>query len=125
MLVCLILVAFMTVSISMAQGEQDEALKKKYEAILGEYEFDLSEYGAEIVIIKFYIYDGALWGESGLGSPFTLEQTGDESYEFTSNDPDSGTLEIKFPKDDKGEYTICQIAILDQGVEISGIKIEK
>ena len=52
-----------------------------------------------------------------------LEPEGDEPYEFSSDDPESGPLEIKFLKDDKDEYTICTIAILDQGVEISGIKI--
>ena len=125
MFVSLILALFMLASISFAQTEQDEELKKKFAPILGEYEFDLTDFGAGIIFIKFHIDNGALWAESGLGSPFTLEQTEDESFEFTSDDPDSGALEIKFSKDDKDQYTICQIAILDQGVEITGTKIEK
>ena len=124
MFVCLVLAVFMVSSISFAKGNQDEQLKKKYAAILGEYEYDLTDFGAGIIFIKFHIDNGALWAESGLGSPFTLEQTEDESFEFTSDDPDSGALEIKFLKDDDGKYTICQIAILDQGVEIIGNKIK-
>ena len=124
-LVCLILVTFLAASTSMAQGDQDEALKKKYEAILGEYEFDLSEFGGDVILLKFEIKDGALWGDSGDGMPVTLEQVADDVFEFTAEDPESGSLEFRFPKDDKGEYTICQVAILDQGVELTGIKIEK
>ena len=124
MFVCLVLAVFMVSSISFAKGNQDEELKKKYAAIMGDYEFDLTEFDTGIIILKFHIENGALWAESSLGSPFTLEQTGDESFEFTSDDPDSGALEIKFLKDDDSKYTICQIAILDQGVEITGNKIK-
>jgi len=110
-------------SISFAIRNQDEELKKKYSAILGEYEFDLSEFGADLIILNIHVESGSLWIDSGDGMPTTLEPSGDEPYEFTSDDPESGPLEIKFTKDDQGEYTICTIAILDQGVEISGNKI--
>ena len=123
MFVCLTLVIFMGSSISFAIRNQDEELKKKYSAILGEYEFDLSEFGADLIILNIHVESGSLWIDSGDGMPTTLEPEGDEPYEFSSDDPESGPLEIKFLKDDKGEYTICTIAILDQGVEISGIKI--
>ncbi len=125
MFVCLILVLSMVTSISFAMGNQDEELKKKYDAILGEYEFDLTEFGGDFIILKFHIDSGALWGDSGDGAPITLEPAGDEPFEFTSDDPDSGALEIKFLKDEKGKYTLCQVAILSQGVELTGIKIEK
>jgi len=125
MLVCLVLVITMVTSFSFALGNQDEELEKKYAPILGEYEFDLSEFGADVIILKFHIDSEALWGDSGDGAPITLEPAGDELYEFTSDDPDSGALEIKFLKDDEGQYTLCQVAILDQGVEIIGTKIKQ
>ena len=123
MFVCLILVITMVSSISIALENQDEELKKKYSEILGEYEFDLSEFGAESIFLKFHVDAGSLWIDSGDGQPTTLEPAGDELYEFTSDDPESGPLEIKFVKDDQDKYTICTILLLDQGVEISGNKI--
>lgn len=125
MCVCLILVMFMVSSISYAKGNQDEELQKKYSAILGEYEFDLTEFGSESIVVEFRVDSGSLWADSGDGQPTTLEPAGDEPYEFTSDDPESGALEIKFLKDDQGEYTICIIALLDQGVEVTGIKIKQ
>ncbi len=125
MFMCLILAVFMVSSISFALGNQDEELEKKYSAILGEYEFDLIEFGDEVIILKIHIDAGSLWADSGDGAPVTLEPSGDEPYEFTADDPDSGALEIKFLKDDQGEYTICTIALLDMGVEVSGIKIKQ
>ena len=125
MFMCLILVMFMVSSISFARENQDEELQKKYAAILGEYEFDLTEFGMEVIVVEFRVDSGSLWADSGDGQPSTLEPAGDEPYEFTSDDPDSGALEIKFLKDAQDEYTICTIALLDQGVEISGNKIKK
>lgn len=123
MFMCLMLIMFMVSSISFALGNQDEELKKKYDAILGDYEFDLSEFGQPVIVLKIHVESGSLWGDSGDGAPITLEPAGDEPFEFTADDPDSGSLEIKFVKDDEGKYTICNIALLDQGVEISGNKI--
>lgn len=125
MCVCLILVIFMVSSISFALGSQDEELTKKYSEILGEYEFDLTEFTGEVIIVEFRIDSGSLWADSGDGQPTILEPIGDEPYEFTADDPESGSLEIKFLEDDQGEYTVCTIALLDQGVEISGNKIKK
>lgn len=125
MCVCLILVMFMVSSISFAKGNQDEELQKKYAAILGEYEFDLTEIGQEVIYVTFRIESGSLWADSGDGQPTTLEPIGDEPYEFTADDPDQGALEFKFLKDDQGEYTICNVALLDMGVEISGNKIKQ
>ena len=123
MFVCLVLAVFMVSSISFAKGNQDEELKKKYAAILGDYEFDLSEYGQPVMVLKIHVESGSLWKYSDDGASFTLEPAGDEPFEFTADDPDSGALEFKFRKDDQGEYTICIVALLDQGVEISGNKI--
>ncbi len=125
MCVCLILVMIMVSTISFALGNQDEELQKKYAAILGEYEFDLSEFGQEAIYVTFRIESGSLWADSGDGEPTTLVLSGDEPYEFTSDDPDSGSLEIKFLKDEEDKYTMCTIAILDQGVEVTGIKTGK
>ena len=119
---CLMLI-IMVSSISFALGNQDEELKKKYSEILGDYEFDIIEFGGDVIVLKIHVESGSLWADSGDGAPVTLEPSGDEPFEFTANDPNSGALEFKFLKDDQGKYTICNIALLDMGVEISGNKI--
>jgi len=73
----------------------------------------MGEFGGEILILKIHIDAGALWGDSGDGAPVTLEPAGDEPYEFTADDPD------------QGEYTICSVALLDMGVEVTGNKIKQ
>jgi hypothetical protein len=124
MMMGLALILLMAASLSMAQEKTDEELEKKYSAILGEFEFDLTDLGGEIIVLNFHIDSGALWGDSGDGKPITLEPVEGEEYKFTSQDPDSGALEINFLKDDQDQYTICHIVLLDQGVEITGNKIK-
>ncbi len=96
MCVCLILVMFMVSSISYAKGNQDEELQKKYSAILGEYEFDLIEFGQDVIVLKIHVDSGSLWADSGDGAPIILEPAGDEPYEFTADDPDSGLWKLNF-----------------------------
>jgi hypothetical protein len=122
--VCLSLALLMIASVGTAQEGSDEELKKKYAPILGEYEFDLTEYGGEVIVLKIHVESGDLWGDSGDGKPITLEQIEGGEFEFTADDPDSGALEIKFLKNDEGEYTLCRIMLVDQGLEIEGMKLK-
>ena len=122
---CFALVVLVAASMCFAQEKTDEVLEKKYSAILGDFEFDLTDLGGEIIILNFQIESGALWGDSGDGKPITLEPVEGEEYKFTSQDPDSGALEISFLKDDQDQYSICHIVLLDLGVEITGNKIGK
>jgi len=124
MMMGLALILLMAASLSMAQEKTDEELEKKYSAILGEFEFDLTDLGGEIIVLNFHIDSGALWGDSGDGKPITLEPVEGEEYKFTSQDPDSGALEINFLKDDQDQYSICHIILLDLGAEITGNKIK-
>jgi len=120
----LILGVLMVGSVCFSQEKSDEELKKKYALILGEYEFDLSEFGGAVIVLNIHIENGALWGDSGDGNPVTLEPVEDGRFEFTADDPESGALEITFLKDDQGQYTKCHIKLLDMGLEITGNKIK-
>ena len=111
-------------SSGIAFESQDEELKKKYAPILGEYEFDLTEFGGEVIVLKIHVEGGELWGDSGDGKPVTLDPVEEGEFEFTADDPDTGALEIKFVKNDEGEYTICRINLVDMGIEIDGNKIK-
>ena len=120
-LACFILGLFIATSVSIAQEKYDEDLKKKYAPILGEYEFD---WRGAIFILDFYIEDGALWSDSGDGSPATMESLGEEPFEFKAEDPITGIFEIKFLENDQGEYTICRFVSNSLGFDLKGNKIK-
>lgn len=115
------LVLLLIGSLMAAQEKSEEELKKEYAPILGEYEFVA---GGQTEIIRFYIEDGSLWADSGDGRPVTLEPVEDEVFSFAAEDPINGVFEIKFSKDDHGEYTKCHIVNEAMGLVIDGIKIK-
>ena len=121
----ILIAALVSGSLAVASQEKtDEELKKKYGAILGEYEFDLSELGGDTQILTFYIQEGELWADSGDGRPAILEPVeSDEGMKFTAEDPESGVFEITFLKDEEGNYTKCRAYIHNMDLEIEGIKI--
>ena len=120
-IVCLAAGIFVMSSVSVAQEMSDEELEKKYSPILGEYEF---VFGGEASIIRFYIEGNELWADSGDGRPATLEPLEDEEFSFTAEDPISGLFEIKFIKDEQGEYSICHLVNESMGLDIEGTKIK-
>lgn len=120
-IMCLIVGLFTIGPVCLAQQKSDEDLKKEYAPILGEYTFE-SEGGS--FTLKFYIEDNALWADSGDGRPATMKPIDDEMFAFTAEDPISGLFEIRFLKDDQGEYTKCHVVNGDMGLDITGTKIE-
>ena len=120
---CLILFAFLSGAMAFAQG-QDEALKKKYEPILGDFEFDLSEYGGDVQTLSFYFEEGSVWIDSGDGDPAAMEPVEDVEFGFKAVASDGSEFEVKFLKDDEGKYTICEINVVAMGVVITGKKIK-
>ena len=120
---CLIVALFLFCSISYSL--QEEELKKKYAPILGEYEFDLSDLGMGVVGVEFYIQSSSLWALTDQASePGEMIPVEGKTYEFTIEDPDEGTYEIKFLKDDKGEYTKCHVKNETMSMDVIGEKIK-
>jgi len=122
----LFLVAVLLLAVNgfvFSQDQTDEELKKKYEAIIGDYELDLSELGGETALLTFYIESGELWADSGDGRPAALEPIEDLEFAFSGEDPEQGRFEFYFLKDDEGRYSKCRVVIESIGLEIIGIKI--
>lgn len=120
---CLIMALFLFCSISYSL--QEEELKKKYAPILGKYEFDLSDMGFGVVSVEFYVESGSIWAMASTSDePGEMIPIQGKEFEFTIEDPDEGTYEIKFLKDDKGEYTECHIKNETMGLDAIGKKIK-
>jgi len=117
----LIVGLFLVNTAAIAQEKSDDELKKEYTPILGEYAF---ESGGGTFTLKFYIENKALWADSGDGRPAAMKPVDDEMFAFTAEDPISGLFEIKFLKDDQGEYTRCHVVNQGMGMEIEGTKIK-
>lgn len=119
----LIMALFLLCSISYSL--QDEELKKKYAPILGDYEFDMSDMGMGVLSVEFYVEGGSLWAMAETSSePAEMIPVEGKEFEFTTEDPDEGTYEINFLKDDKGEWTKCQIKNEAMGIDVIGDKVK-
>ena len=121
----LILFFILSGSITFAQAQSDEDLKKKYAPIIGEYEFDLTSMGGEVQYVTFHVIDGELWADSGDGDPATMEPVEGAEFEFKAVGSDGQEFEINFVKNDQGQYTICKIFIVMMDMEVEGIKKDK
>jgi len=123
-LICLVPSLLMSGLLFAGQEKSDASLEKKYAPILGDYEFDLTEMGGEVQVLNYHITDGELWIDSGDGDPAICKPVEGAEFEFTAVSSDGQEFEIRFEKDDKGEYPLCNINILSMGIEISGTKIK-
>jgi hypothetical protein len=105
-----------------AQEPSDEELKAKYAKILGEYKMSFED---QTALLKIHIEKGALRATPPDGDTLTLEHVEGTEYEFQGEDEYGGTIEVKFGKDDQGEYTICVVVIKDLDMEMKGKKIKQ
>ena len=121
LMACLVVGLFLTCAGSFAQERSDEDLKKEYAPILGEYMF---ESGMGSFTLKFYIEGGALWADSGDGRPATMKPVDEEGFAFTAEDSINGLFQLKFLKDDQGEYSQCHVVNDNMGLDIKGTKIK-
>lgn len=105
--------------------QTDEELKKKYAPILGQYEFDMTAYGMGVLIVDVYVEYGSLWALPNVsdtaGHMIAVEE---KEFEFKIEDPDEGTYEIKFMKDEDGEYSKCHVKNEFAGMDVIGTKIK-
>ena len=119
-----LLILMVSGSIGFAQEKTDEVLIKKYASILGDYEFDLSDLGGDVQTLSMLIGEGDIWIDSGDGDPAIMKPVEGAEFEFTAESSDGQTFEIRFAKDEEGEFNICHVNIVSMGLEIQGTKIK-
>jgi len=107
-------------------GAQESAFAKKHAVVVGDYEFDMADMGMGVMIINVYIEDDALWAwPETSNEPAKLDPVAGEAMKFTVEDPDEGTYNVWFLKDEKGDYNRCRVTNEGQGMDVTGTKKEK
>jgi hypothetical protein len=120
--VMLSLLAFVFVSFVAADTTED--LEKKYAPILGDYSFDMTSHGYGVLKVTFYVENEQLCAVTEVGStPGIMEPVEGKEFEFTVEDPDEGTYQIKFLKDDAGKFTKCHLFNETMGIDVMGEKV--
>ena len=104
--------------------EKTQDLEKKYAGIIGDYEFDLTDSGMGMITVSFYVEGDALlaWPSSA-SSPSKLEPVEGKEFEFIVEDPEEGVYEVRFLKDENGQYTKCHTKNDMVGMDVIGKKI--
>jgi hypothetical protein len=100
-------------------------LEKKYAPILGDYSFDMTDFGFGVVKVTFYVENEKLLAITEVSSdPGQMVPVEGKDFEFTIEDPDEGTYTIKFLKDESGKYTKCHLLNDLMGMDVIGEKVE-
>ena len=107
-----------------AQTSIDEPLAKKYERILGRYEFDFSAFGGEVKVTEIVVRQGALWVDDGDGRPAEIKPVNDSTVEFAGADAVNGPVQLTFIKDDSGTVVKCRLVMPDLSLDVTGIKLK-
>lgn len=100
--------------------EGDDALKKKYAPLLGEYEFEMD---GQVMMVSFWVEGGALWGGPEGQAAAELTPVEGMDLKFEINTSDGQFMEVEFVKDESGHVVKC--TVLTQGMEMEGIKVKK
>jgi hypothetical protein len=92
----------------------------KYEALVGDFEFDFQ---GQIMIITFSEEDGKLMAAPEGQEAVEIEPVEGEEMKFDVTTPEGQYYEIIFAKDDSGEVNLC--TIITMGMEIEGVRVKE
>ena len=116
--------ALVSVPAVAGQSGADEALAKKYAAILGTYELDLTAMGGDLHPTDIVVRDGKLWVDDGDGRPAEIKPVGDSGLEFEGHDEFNGPVNVTFTKNDQGVVIKMRLVMPDQDLDVSGNKVK-
>jgi hypothetical protein len=111
--------------ISFAQEKSKEDRVKLYKEIAGDYEFDASEFGQDVMVIVFYEEDGILFGGPEKATAVEMVPVEGEEMKFEASTPDGGDHELTFIRDEETKkITKCIWKVIMMDVEVEGIKVK-
>jgi len=92
----------------------------KYDALIGDFEFDAQ---GQIMIITFAEEDGKLMAAPQGQEAVEIEPVEGEDMKFDVTTPEGQYYEIIFAKDDSGEVNLC--TLITMGMEIEGVRVKE
>ena len=100
----LVVVAALIAAFSFASVPQDKKAADRYAAYCGQYQFDLSAYGAGTITAKIYVENDELYVLADMDDgPDKMSPAENSETKFFLDDPDEGHWDFEFLKDDKGK----------------------
>lgn len=89
-----------------------------------DYQFDLSELGAGIQVLKFLAMEGALWVQTaGSSAPDRLEPVAGRARTFSLTDPKEGTYVVEFLEGEGGHFASARLANSTLGIDVVGTRL--
>jgi hypothetical protein len=123
MLVSLVAVALIA-GLASASGIQDKKAADRYAALCGDYRFDLTAYGADMITARFFVENEEFFVQASTSqNPDALSAVEGQPLKFFIDDPDEGHWDFEFLKDAAGKVTKCRIVNAGMGIDATGDRI--
>ncbi len=92
----------------------------KYDALVGDFEFDFQ---GQIMIINFVEEDGKLMAAPEGQDAVEIEPVEGDDMKFDVTTPEGQYYEIVFTKDESGKVNLC--TLITMGMEIEGVRVKE
>ena len=119
-----LLAAALLAAFAFAVAAQDRKPAGKYAPFCGEYQFDLTAYGAGIITAKVYVENDLIyiWADKS-DPPDVMSPVENVPTKFFLDDPDEGHWDIEFLKDEQGKFSRCRLINTGLGIDVVGDRI--
>jgi hypothetical protein len=116
--------AALLAAFAFAVAAQDQKPAGRYATFCGEYQFDLTAYGAGTITAKVYVENDLIyiWADKS-EPPDVMSPDENVPTKFSLDDPDEGHWDIEFLKDDQGKYSKCRLVNAGLGIDVVGDRI--
>lgn len=106
--------------ISASMFAFDAAGGGKYDALVGDFEFDFQ---GQVMIITFAEEDGKLMAAPQGQEAVELEPVEGDDMKFDVTTPEGQYYEIVFAKDEAGKVNLC--TLITMGMEVEGVRVKE
>lgn len=116
--------AALIAGLAYASGIQEKKAADRYAALCGDYRFDLTAYGAEMITARFFVENEEFFVQASTSqNPDALSPVDGQPLKFFIDDPDEGHWDFEFLKDDGGKVAKCRIVNAGMGIDATGDRI--
>lgn len=123
MLVSLVAAALIA-GLASASGIQEKKAADRYAALCGDYRFDLTAYGADMITARFFVENEEFFVQASTSqNPDALSPVDGQPMKFFIDDPDEGHWDFEFIKAADGKVTKCRIVNAGMGIDATGDRI--